>query len=162
MCLSPRPPEPRPSHDPPDAKAFWAFAIAAWEQPDAREILLGWQDERGIDVMFVLFSCWYPCRLSADQWDILRGGARDWNGRVTRRIRALRRRVGRLDWPQGYQASLRLELGAERLEAEWLVKAGAARKPTDHPQPNRKSRMYRLFPELPASEIDTLLQALKP
>ena len=133
-----------------------------WDEPDVREILLGWQDEHGIDVMFILFVCWCPCRLIAEEWDTLRGGARDWNDRVTRRIRALRRSVGRLDWPQGYQASLRLELDAERLEAEWLVKAGATRKPTDHPQPNRQSRMHRLFPELPASEIDTLLQALKP
>ena len=133
-----------------------------WDEPDVREILLRWQDEHGIDVMFILFVCWCPCRLIAEEWDTLRGGARDWNGRVTRRVRALRRRIRGLGWPQGYQAFQRLELGAERLEAEWLVQVGAARKPTDHPQPNRQSRMHRLFPELPASEIDTLLQALKP
>jgi uncharacterized protein (TIGR02444 family) len=131
-----------------------------WEQSDAREILLRWQDERGIDVMFVLFACWYPCRLSADQWDTLQGGAHDWNRRITRRIRAMRHRIRQLDWLQGYQASLRLELGAERLEAAWLVKAGTARKPTDPSKPDRQRRMRRLFPELPASEIDTLLQAL--
>ena len=133
-----------------------------WAQSDAREILLRWQDEHGTDVMFVLFACWHPGRLSAEQWGTLQGGGRDWNRRITCRVRALRRRIRRHDWPEGYQASLRLELGAERLEAEWLVQAGAARKPTDHPQPNRQSRMHRLFPELPASEIDTLLQALKP
>ena len=133
-----------------------------WAQSDAREILLRWQDEHGIDVMFMLFVCWCPCRLSADQWRTLQDGAQDWNGRITRRVRALRRRVRRLDWPQGYQASLRLELAAERLEAEWLVKAGATRKPTRPAKPNRQRRMHRLFPELPASEIDTLLQALKP
>jgi len=133
-----------------------------WEQSHARKILLRWQDELGIDVIFVLFACWYPCRLSADQWRTLQDGAQDWNGRITRRVRALRRRIRRLDWPQGYQASLRLELTAERLEAEWLVKAGAARKPTDPSKPDRQRRMPRLFPGLPASEIDMLLQALKP
>ncbi|TVP81883.1 MAG: DUF2390 domain-containing protein [Thioalkalivibrio sp.] len=153
-------PEPCPSHDPPSAKAFWAFANTVWEQSDARKILLRWQDERGIDVMFVLFACWYPCRLNADQWRTLQGGAQDWNGRITRRVRALRRRIRRLDWPQGYQASLRLELAAERVEAAWLVKTGAARKPTDPSKPDRQRRMRRLFPDLPASEIDTLLQAL--
>jgi uncharacterized protein (TIGR02444 family) len=162
LCPSPRQPEPRPSHDPPVAKPFWAFATAVWEQSDAREILLRWQDERGIDVMFVLFACWYPGRLSAGQWGTLHAGARDWNGRITRRARALRRRIRRLDWPQGYQASLCLELGAERLEAAWLVKAEATRKPTDPSKPDRQCRMHRLFPELPASEIDTLLQTLQP
>jgi hypothetical protein len=133
-----------------------------WEQSEAREILLRWQDERGVDVMFVLFACWYPCHLSADEWRTLQSGARDWNGRITRRVRALRRRIGRLDWPPGYQAFLSLELGAERLEAEWLVKAGAARKPPDPVNPDLQRRMHRLFPGLPASEIDTLLRALRP
>jgi hypothetical protein len=131
-----------------------------WEQSEARELLLRWQDECGIDVMFMLFVCWYPYRLRADQWDTLKADAQDWNGSITRRVRALRRRIGRLDWPQGYQASLRLERAVERLEAEWLVHAEPARKPTDHPEPNRQRRMHRLFPEIPASEIDTLLQAL--
>jgi uncharacterized protein (TIGR02444 family) len=160
LCPSHRLPEPCPSQDPPVTEAFWAFANAVWEQSDAREILLRWQDGRGIDVMFVLFACWYPCRLSADQWDTLRSGARDWNRRITRRIRTLRRRIDRLDWPQGYQACLRLELGAERIEAAWLVKAGTVHTPTDHPKPDLRRRLHRLFPELPASEIDTLLQAL--
>jgi len=133
-----------------------------WEQSDARKILLRWQDQRGIDVMFVLFACWHPGRLSADEWDTLQGGARDWNSRITCRVRALRRRIRRLDWPKGYQASLCLELGAERLEAAWLVMAGAARKPTDPSKPDRQRRVHRLFPELPASEIDTLLQTLQP
>ena len=132
-----------------------------WEQSDAREILLRWQDERGIDVMFVLFAFWYPCRLSAGQWDTLQGGARDWNSRITRRVRALRRRIRRLDWLQGYQASLHLELSAERLEAVWLIKAGNARKPTDHPKPDLRRRMHRLLPGLPASEIATLLAVLR-
>ena len=131
-----------------------------WEQPEAREILLRWQDERGIDVMFVLFASWYPGRLSADQWRALQAAARDWNGRITRRVRALRRRIRRLDWPQGYQASLGLELGAEHLEAEWLVQAGTSRQPTDPGKPDLPCRMHRLFPGLPAAEIDTLLQAL--
>ena len=161
MCPSPRPPEPRPSHDPPVAKPFWAFATAVWEQSDAQEILLRWQDERGIDVMFVLFACWYPGRLSADEWGALQGGARDWNGRVTRRVRALRRRIRRHDWPEGYQASLRLELGAERLEAAWLIKAGTVHTPTNHPKPDLQHRMHRLFPELPASEIAKLLAVLR-
>ena len=112
--------------------------------------------------MFVLFACWYPGRLSADEWGTLQGDARDWNGRITRRVRALRRRVGRLNLPQCYQASLGLELGAESLEAAWLVKAGTVHTPTNHPKPNLRHRMLRLFPELPASEIGTLLQALKP
>jgi uncharacterized protein (TIGR02444 family) len=140
--------------------AFWAFATAVWEQSDAREILLRWQDERGIDVLFVLFACWYPGRLSADEWDTLQGGAQDWNRRITRRIRALRRRLGRLDWPEGYQACLRLELGAERIEAAWLVKAGTVHTPIDHLTPGLRRRLHRLFPEFPASEIDTLLQTL--
>jgi uncharacterized protein (TIGR02444 family) len=162
LCPSRRPPEPRSSHDPPGAKAFWAFSTAVWKQSEAREILLRWQDELGIDVMFVLFACWYPGRLSADEWGTLQGDARDWNGRITRRVRALRRRVGRLNLPQCYQASLGLELGAESLEAAWLVKAGTVHTPTNHPKPNLRHRMLRLFPELPASEIGTLLQALKP
>ena len=114
-----------------------------------------------MDAMFVLFACWNPCRLSTDQWGTLQAGARDWNGRITRRVRALRRRIRRLDWPQGYQTSLRLELGTERFEAAWLVKAGTVHKPTDHSKPDLQRRMYRLFPELPTSEIDTLLAVLK-
>jgi uncharacterized protein (TIGR02444 family) len=133
-----------------------------WEQSEAQEILLRWQDERGIDVMFVLFACWYPGRLSADQWGTLHAGARHWNGQITHRVRALRRRIRRLNWPQGYQASLSVEIGAERLEAAWLVTAGNVHKPTDHPKPDLRRRMHQLLPELPVSEVDTLLQALKP
>ncbi|MFO8005168.1 DUF2390 domain-containing protein [Thioalkalivibrio sp.] len=160
MCPSRRPPEAHPSHDSPDARAFWAFAAAVWEQPEAREILLRWQDERGIDVMFVLFACGYPRHLSADQWGALYAAAQDWNGRITRRVRALRRRIHRIDWPEGYRASLHLELDAERLEATWLVKAASAGDRTEHAKPDLRRRMHRLFPALPASEIETLLQAL--
>ena len=132
-----------------------------WAQSDAREILLRWQDEHGTDVMFVLFACWHPGRLSAEQWGTLQGGGRDWNRRITCRVRALRRRIRRHDWPEGYQACLSLELGAERLEAAWFAKAGTVHTPTNHPKPDFQHRMHRLFPELPASEMAMLLAVLR-
>jgi hypothetical protein len=111
--------------------------------------------------MFVLFACWLPDRLSTACWQRLGRGSGDWNRRVTRRIRALRRRIPEGSWDEGYRACLGLEQAAERVEAAWLTRtAGACRSATASPLALEK-RLSRLFPGLPGLEIDQFLATLR-
>ncbi|AGA33830.1 hypothetical protein TVNIR_2174 [Thioalkalivibrio nitratireducens DSM 14787] len=118
-----------------------------------------WQDRDRIAVMFVLFACWHPARLTSAQWAALKQASDQWNDDVTRRIRSLRRRTRHLDWPEGYRALQQLELGSERVEAAWL--AGRACPAPEGTLPaDRQFRLERLFPWLPGTEIAELLNAL--
>jgi uncharacterized protein (TIGR02444 family) len=159
--LSPSPRSPDGAHlnDRPDPEGFWIFAVAAWGQSELREQLLRWQDVHGIDVIFLLFACWLPHPLAPHRWGRLRTGSRQWHNTVTRRIRSLRRRIGKIDWPQGYQGALALELASERIEATWLAHAaGAPRGPLV--PPDLAGRLKRLFPDLPPAERTVLLAAI--
>ncbi|AHF00012.1 hypothetical protein THITH_06455 [Thioalkalivibrio paradoxus ARh 1] len=124
-----------------------------------RERLLRWQDRDRIVVLFALFACWYPARLAPAQWAALKQASDRWNSRVTRRIRSLRRRARHLDWPGGYRALQLLELEAERVEAAWLA-TRACPAPENTLPIDRRFRLARLFPRLPATEIEELLNAL--
>jgi len=161
--LSPYPRSPDRAHrtDEPDPEGFWRFALAAWEHPDLRELLLPWQERHGTDVIFVLFACWLPRPLSPQCWAQLRMGSHQWHITVTRRIRTLRRRIRKTDWPQGYEGTLALELASERMEATWL--AHAASMP-DGPVrfSNLELRMARLFPDLPPAERCDFLATIRP
>lgn len=126
--------------------------------------LLRWQDTYGVDVIFLLFACWLPRPLPRRHWAHLRGASRRWHVRVTRRVRALRRRIRPLHWPEAYQQVLALELASERIEANWL---NLATQPPSHPDPHPNSdldhgrRLAQLFPNLPASECNDFLAALR-
>ncbi len=161
MSPSPRSPDRSDRTNPPDPEGFWRFAITAWEQPGLRELLLRWQESHGVDVIFLLFACWLPHPLSPHRWARLRTRSHHWHITVTRRIRTLRRRIPKTDWPQGYKGTLALELASERLEAAWL--AHAAGKPCGPVRlANRELRMARLFPDLPPAERRSFLAAIRP
>lgn len=132
-----------------------------WSQPEARSRLLHWQDHHQIDVLLVLFACWLPDRRGSPVWRKLAQGSGDWNRRVTRRIRALRRRIPERSWTEGYRACLALEQAAERVEAAWLTRTArpSGSGAQAHPELNR--RLRRLFPVLPESEIDRFLAAVR-
>ncbi|TVP87070.1 MAG: DUF2390 domain-containing protein [Thioalkalivibrio sp.] len=150
-----------PSPRPPDPEAFWSFAVAAWDRADVRDLLLRWQEQHGIDVIFLLFACWLPQALPPAHWTALESAATDWNTTVTRRIRALRRRVRTIDWPQGYEAALGLELASERIEATWLARAtGTAEDPIR--RPDLDQRIGCLFGQLPPAERTAFLAAIRP
>jgi len=161
--LSPSPRSPDRAHrsDQPDPEGFWLFAVAAWEQPDLRELLLLWQERHGIDAIFLLFACWLPRPLSPRRWDALRTGSRQWHMTVTRRIRTLRRKTRTVHWPQGYEGTLALELASERMEATWLANAaGMPRDPLE--PPDLVGRVTRLFPDLPPAERTAFIAAIRP
>ena len=136
--------------------------MAAWEQHALREQLLHWQDRYRADVIFLLFACWLPQPLQPRHWEQLRTVSRRWHIAVTRRIRALRRRIRKLDWPEGYQNALALELASERLEAVWLAHAAAGKPAGPVQRPNLGLRIARLFPDLPPAERSDLLAAIRP
>ncbi|MFO8152289.1 DUF2390 domain-containing protein [Thioalkalivibrio sp.] len=149
-----------PSRRPPDPEAFWAFAVAAWDRADVRDLLLHWQERHGVDVIFLLFACWLPHALAPAHWTALESGSTDWNAAVTRRVRALRRRVRAIDWPQGYRAILGMELASERIEATWLARAASPpeRAPRD---PDLDQRLGRLFGQLPPAERTAFIAAIR-
>lgn len=161
MNLSPRSPDRSHRTDQPDPEGFWRFAVAAWEQPDLREPLLRWQEHHGVDVIFLLFACWLSRPLPAQHWAHLQTGSRRWHVAVTRRIRSLRRRIRKVDWPEGYESTLALELASERMEATWL--AHAAGKPRGPIQrPDLELRVGRLFTGLQPEERRDFLAAIRP
>ena len=160
MRPSPRSPDPLP--EVPPRQGFWEFAAAAWDRPEARRILLHWQDGRELDAILVLFACWVPHRLRPAEWAALNRDARSWNNGVTRRIRALRRRLQAWRRPETYRACLVLELSAERIEASWLVAACPAREAEGERPPDPAGRLRRLFPAIPEAEIQALLEAIRP
>jgi uncharacterized protein (TIGR02444 family) len=161
LSPSPRPPDLSAHRERLSTDAFWAFAAGCWEQPQARSWLLQWQDRHQIDVMFVLFACWLPDRLNAADWHLLAQGSGDWNRRVTRRLRALRRRIPETSWDTGHRACLGLEQAAERVEAAWLTRTAAPWRFAAPPPPTLEERLSRLFPGLPGPEIDQFLATLR-
>lgn len=132
-----------------------------WSQPEARSRLLHWQDHHQIDVLLVLFACWLPDRRGSPVWRKLAQGSGDWNRRVTRRIRTLRRRIPERSWADGYRACLALEQSAERVEAAWLTQTARLGRSEAPASPALNERLRRLFPALSESEIDRFLAGLR-
>ena len=112
-------------------------------------------------MLLVLFACWLPDRRGSSVWRQLAQGSGDWNRRVTRRIRALRRRIPESSWTAGYRACLALEQAAERVEAAWLTQTARPSRSETHASPALNERLLHLFPGLPESEIDRFLAALR-
>lgn len=142
-----------------DLQVFWAFAGQSWIVASIREPLLRWQDEKELDIIFLLFACWHPHRLPPRRWAFLQAGSRHWHERVTARIRKVRGRLKPLAWLDGYQACLNLELHAERAVSEWLCRMSAGPFSHTEPAPNVEQRLRRLFPELPPDELHALVEA---
>jgi uncharacterized protein (TIGR02444 family) len=159
--LHPSPRSPDPAAGVPPGQDFWDFAAAAWDRPEARQILLQWQDQREVDALLVLFACWAPRRLPPGRWASITRDARRWNHGVTRRIRVLRRRLQSWQQPEAYRACVALELTAEHIEANWLVSAWPAREADAAPAPDPARRLRRLFPAIPEAEIRALLDAIR-
>lgn len=141
-----------------DVQAFWAFAGQAWTMASVRESLLRWQDEEQIDLMFLLFACWYPRRLPPTHWVFLRTGSGHWHACVTARIRRMRRRLKQHAWRGGYQACLRLELKAEHVASMWLCRMSPGPISQPVPAPDFEQRLRRLFPELPPDALHALVE----
>lgn len=135
--------------------------MAAWQRATVRDRLLHWQDRHGVDVIFLLFACWVPHALAPAHWTALDAASTDWNAGVTQRIRALRRRVRAMDWPQGYRAILGLELASERIEATWLARAARLPERTTS-DPDLDQRLGRLFAELPPTERSAFIAEIRP
>ncbi|WP_018938705.1 MULTISPECIES: DUF2390 domain-containing protein [unclassified Thioalkalivibrio] len=138
-----------------DFDAFWAFADALWVDRTARERLMRWQDEFGVDVMLALFALWYPQPLGPSQWRVLRQTARRWQSSSTERLRALRRRLHTPERNALYREVLALELQSERLAGLQLL--AEARRVAPQTTPafaiDRQRRLHTLFPDLPDAEI---------
>jgi uncharacterized protein (TIGR02444 family) len=161
LSPSPRLPDPQARHENLSTEAFWTFAKGCWDQPPARSRLLHWQDHHQIDVLLVLFACWLPDRLGTARWRRLAQGSEDWNRRITRRIRTLRRQLADMPWSEGYQACLALEQAAERVDAAWLTRTARPCRASTPSTRERAERLRRLFPLLPEAEIDRLLATLR-
>lgn len=140
-----------------DERTFWTFAGQVWNVACVRESLLRWQDEKNIDVIFLLFACWYPRRLPPPHWAFLQAGSAHWQQRVTARIRTLRRRLKRHAWVEGHRACVNLELQAEHMAAAWLCHVSVGSSMHPGAAPNLVQRLRRLFPTVPRVELQTLL-----
>lgn len=119
-----------------------------------------WQERHDVDVILVLFACWWPVALDARQWLALHDAARDWNTAVTQRIRRLRRRVRDLASPELYRSLQRLELRAEGIEASWLCRSVSAQTGSGTATADPKRRIARLYPTIPPAERTALIEVL--
>ncbi len=110
---------PRPDTDTP----LWRFALALWQQPEARNLCLQLQQE-GWSVTRLLCAGWLAARgadYTGDEPDSLR----QWRTNVTEAIRSLKKSLAKSD---SLVAPLRDALASAELEAErvelyqaWLV-----------------------------------------
>lgn len=106
---------------------FWAFSLALYGRPPAAAACLELQDRRGLDVNLLLFCCWAGhCgrRLQAGELQALQAAAGDWQARVVRPLRGVRRWLkGRTAALPPGAARLRRAVKAQELEAERLQQA---------------------------------------
>ncbi|WP_019626534.1 DUF2390 domain-containing protein [Thioalkalivibrio sp. ALJT] len=137
-----------------DFAAFRACAERLWDEPAARQHLLRWQDDYGVDVMLALFALWYPYPLTSRQWHALAASARHWQATVTARVRTLRRALRTPERHALYRALLELELQAEHLAGRRLLHmARPTVMPATPAKVDQTRRLQTLFPQLPTIEI---------
>jgi uncharacterized protein (TIGR02444 family) len=74
---------------------FWQYSLAIYAQPDVADACINLQDEFGLDVNLVLACLWSdaegPGRLDSEHIRKLVNGTRDWQEKVVKPLRGLRR-----------------------------------------------------------------------
>ena len=108
---------------------FWDFSLAVYGRPGVAEACLALQDRHGLDVNLLLLCCWVGAQgrvLDSVEAARLMAAVADWQRRVTRPLRQVRRRLKAMAGADaGRLGALRqgvkdCELAAERIAQDLL------------------------------------------
>ena len=101
---------------------LWHFALDFYSKPEVEKTCLRLQDEYGLSVNRVIFSCW--CGLQGVQLNEteFQGEAAEWQSEITHPLRALRNKVRKQKelFPECYRKLRQAELSCEQVELSLL------------------------------------------
>ena len=108
---------------------FWNFSLAVYDRPGVAEACIRLQDECGADVNQVLFILWQACEgreMTPQGVAQVQAAVGDWQAKVVRPLREVRRWLKRDPLADGSSGGLRekikgLELDSERLQQERMA-----------------------------------------
>ena len=111
---------------------FWDFSLDVYGRPGVAEACLALQDRHGLDVNLLLLCCWAGAQgrtLDSVEVGRLMAAVADWQRRVTRPLRDVRRRLKAMSGADAHrlgalrQAVKDCELAAERIAQDLLFDA---------------------------------------
>ena len=103
---------------------FWDYSLGIYAKPGVADACIDLQDEFGLDVNMLLACLWFsaagPGRLDSDQIRECVGRTRDWQGKVVKPLRAVRRycKEEPATLPDQLRDEFRPRLQAVELDAE--------------------------------------------
>ncbi|TQV82524.1 TIGR02444 family protein [Exilibacterium tricleocarpae] len=128
------------TQDPDAVNPFWDFSLALYRRPGVESLCLALQDNHGVNVNLLLWSCWLETRTVTLDADLLAAAQRlvqDWDQRVVTPLRQARRAVRKGNWetpgPSLLAQCKRLELEAEQVQQQWLYQLAVSgeRRPAE-------------------------------
>lgn len=152
-------------------QGLWAWAVAAYAKPGAREACLNLQDGHDQNVPYLLWAAWAAetgRKLDAETLEAAVDTARAWDGAAVRPLRALRITLKKPipDLDDTAREAVREQVKAVELEAERrLLEAleALAPEPNSAPRPMLQAlaEAARAFsPIVPRAALDTLAATL--
>jgi len=103
---------------------FWDYSLGIYRKPGVADACIALQDEFGLDVNMLLACLWFsaegPGRLDSDQIRECVGRTRDWQDKVVKPLRTVRRysKEQPAELPESLRDEFRPRLQAVELDAE--------------------------------------------
>ncbi len=117
------------------ANPFWTYSLRLYKRPGVAPACLALQERLGLDVNVLLFCLWTASRgerLPARTVTLVAGLSQLWSAHVVRPLRHARRFLKPLSLPGLRRDVARVELAAERVEQDLLLRL-APRRPRAAP-----------------------------
>lgn len=116
------------------ANPLWAYSLRLYRRPGVAPACIALQDRSGVDVNVLLFCLWAGAngrRLTPAAMRLAAGLSRVWTANVVAPLRETRRFLKPLALPNFRGAVARVELAAERVEQDLLLRLAprAVRRP---------------------------------
>lgn len=103
---------------------LWQYSLTVYQRPAVEGLLLGLQDDFGLDINLLLSSCWLAsmgARLTAEVAAQELRLSEEWRQQCIEPLRSLRRFLKGQPQPQGFRGEVKaLELAAEAWQQEQL------------------------------------------
>ncbi len=107
---------------------LWDFALEFYQQPEIQVFCLSLQEQYGLSINRLIFSCWCGCkglRLSQEDFS---GEVSEWQNEITHPLRAVRYKVREKKerFPDCYKKLRQAELACEQVELGLLFEETSA------------------------------------
>jgi uncharacterized protein (TIGR02444 family) len=107
--------------------AFWRFSLKVYSAPGVEAECLALQATHDIDVNLLLFCAWAGAerrwRLAPAEFDRMRQAVREWQERIVKPLRSVRRAIKTLGLQNPAIHDLRGRIAADEIEAERIEQA---------------------------------------